>query len=154
MILISHRGNTNGRFEPWENEPSYIDMAIEKGFNVEVDVWCQNNTLYLGHDKPLYALDFRWFRDRLANLWLHCKNIEALEFFKNLPYDCNYFWHENDKATITSKKYIISHVNQEPIDGSIAMMPEIHNFGIEKCVGVCSDFIDKYKRHDSTDIRN
>lgn len=154
MILISHRGNTNGRFESWENEPTYIDMAIKKGFDVEVDVWCKDNMLYLGHDKPMYGLDFRWFRDRQTKLWIHCKNLEALIFFKELQYPFNYFWHENDKATVTSQIYIISHVDHQPVDGTIAMMPEVHGFDISKCLGVCSDFIETYKTHDSTNIRD
>jgi len=39
MILISHRGNINGRFESWENEPTYIDKAIAEGYDVEIDIW-------------------------------------------------------------------------------------------------------------------
>jgi hypothetical protein len=33
MILIAHRGNVNGRFESYENEPNYIDLAIKKGYD-------------------------------------------------------------------------------------------------------------------------
>ena len=63
MILISHRGNTDGKFESWENEPTYIDKAISEGYDVEVDVWFVDNVLYLGHDKPDYGVDFRWIID-------------------------------------------------------------------------------------------
>lgn len=49
MILISHRGNLMGKTS-YENEPDYIMNAIKEGFDVEIDVWYQNNTLYLGHD--------------------------------------------------------------------------------------------------------
>ena len=70
MKLISHRGNTNGRLESWENEPTYIDMAISKGFDVEVDVWYAGGTLFLGHDKAQYGVDFRWFIDRILKLWI------------------------------------------------------------------------------------
>ena len=69
MILISHRGNIDGKFESYENEPNYIDNAIKEGYEVEVDVWYIDNILYLGHDKPQYDVDFRWFRDRLTKLW-------------------------------------------------------------------------------------
>jgi hypothetical protein len=155
MILISHRGNINGRFESWENEPTYIDLAIQKGYDVEIDVWCVDGIIWLGHDKPLYGgLSINWFLKRANKLWIHCKNIEALEYFKNFTHEINYFWHENDRATVTSKIYIISHVDQEPIEGSIAMMPEKHNFDVSKCVGVCSDYIEKYKTDDTTNIRD
>ena len=38
MILISHRGNTNGKNINRENTKSYIDEAIAKGFDVEIDI--------------------------------------------------------------------------------------------------------------------
>jgi hypothetical protein len=79
MILISHRGNTNGKFESYENEPMYIDKAISDGFNVEVDVWMVEGQLFLGHDKPQYGINYSWLKERKTKLWVHCKNIEALE---------------------------------------------------------------------------
>jgi len=42
MILISHRGNINGRFEDWENKPEYINDALSLGYDVEVDIWFVN----------------------------------------------------------------------------------------------------------------
>ena len=68
MILISHRGNINGRLESYENEPTYIDMAIKNGYDVEIDVWYKNKILFLGHDKPEYGVEFRWFIDRINKL--------------------------------------------------------------------------------------
>lgn len=145
MILISHRGNTNGKFESYENEPTYIDKAIQEGFDVEVDVWYVDSQLYLGHDKPQYGVDIRWFRDRITRLWIHCKNIEAIEFFTTLGYEFNFFWHENDVVTLTSKNYIWAYPGKQPILNSISVLPEIFNDSIEKCLGVCSDYIINYK---------
>jgi hypothetical protein len=31
MVLISHRGNINGKIEEYENYPPYIDSAIKQG---------------------------------------------------------------------------------------------------------------------------
>jgi len=84
MILISHRGNTNGRVESLENTPSYVDLAISNEYDVEVDVWYLDGGLYLGHDKPQYVIDIKWFRDRLTKLWIHCKNIDSIMYFKNV----------------------------------------------------------------------
>ena len=145
MILIAHRGNTVGKFESWENEPTYIDKAIKEGYDVEIDVWCMNNMLWLGHDKPDYVVDFRWFRDITTKLWIHCKNIEAVEFFSENEYDFNFFWHQEDALALTSHKYIWTYPGKQPIKGSIAVMPELNNDDISKCVGICSDFISKYK---------
>ena len=141
MLLIAHRGNINGRFELWENEPTYIDKAIKEGFDVEIDVWYKDNILWLGHDKPDYDVDFRWFKDRISKLWIHCKNIEAVEFFSSVEYDFNFFWHQEDTLTLTSKKYIWAYPGKQPIVNSIAVMPEINEDDISQCLGICSDYI-------------
>lgn len=146
MILISHRGNISGRLESYENEPNYIDLAISKGYDVEVDVWYKDNLLWLGHDEPQYGVDFRWFRDRITKLWVHCKNTESIVFFKNCGYPINYFWHENDTLTLTSKGYVWVYPGKQPIKDSIAVMPEINNDNITPCLGVCSDEIQNYKK--------
>lgn len=145
MKLIAHRGNTNGRFEHYENEPTYIDLAIKKGYDVEVDVWYKDGMLWLGHDKPDYGIDFRWFRDRITKLWIHCKNVEAVSYFNVCGYPFNYFWHENDTVTLTSKDYIWAFPGKQPIEGSIAVMPELFNDDVSKAIGVCSDFVENYK---------
>ena len=54
MILIAHRGNTEGPCPESENRPDYLISAVAKGFYVEVDVWLQENKLFLGHDGPQY----------------------------------------------------------------------------------------------------
>ena len=126
MILIAHRGNINGRFESYENEPTYLDMAIKAGYDVEIDVWEKNNMLFLGHDEPQYSLDMKWLRNNISRLWIHCKNIDALLHFTNTDYPFNYFWHETDTVTLTSKNYIWAYPNKQPIKNSIAVMPELH----------------------------
>lgn len=145
MILISHRGNIDGPMESWENEPTYIDLAINKGFDVEVDVWYVEKILYLGHDKPQYGVDPRWFRDRLTKLWIHCKNVEAILFFNRNKYLFNYFWHENDTVTLTSHNHIWAYPGKQPIENSIAVMPELHTDDLSRCKGICSDYIKNYK---------
>ena len=37
MILISHRGNIDGKIVERENHPEYIDEAIALGYDVEID---------------------------------------------------------------------------------------------------------------------
>ena len=145
MILISHRGNINGKLESYENEPNYIDLALSKGYDVEIDVWCVDGLLYLGHDKPQYGINFKWIQDRFDKLWVHCKNIESVVFFKECEYDINYFWHQEDTLTLTSQKHIWVYPGKQPIKNSIAVMPEIHNEDTSNCFGVCSDYIENYK---------
>ena len=146
MILIAHRGNTNGRFESYENEPNYIDKAINEGFDVEVDVWVKDKDIFLGHDTAQYGVNFRWLKDRISKLWIHCKNIEAVEFFSKHEYDYHYFWHQEDTLTLTSHKYIWVYPGKQPIKNSIAVMPETYNDDISNCIGVCSDYIKNYRK--------
>ena len=45
MILISHRGNLEGKQPEQENNPLYIYNALNKGYEVEIDVWYKDNEL-------------------------------------------------------------------------------------------------------------
>jgi hypothetical protein len=143
MILISHRGNINGRIEESENKPEYIDEAISKGYDVEIDMWWVDGKTYLGHDGPQYEVDDNWLRQRVDKLWVHCKNVELLNWIRSTT--LHYFWHEEDTVTLTSKNYIWVYPGKQPIIGSIAVLPEIYDDYVEKCAGVCSDYVESYK---------
>jgi hypothetical protein len=146
MILISHRGNINGPIPEAENNPKYIDDTIRLGYDVEIDMWWVNGKIYLGHDKPQYKINQKWLQDRRDKLWIHCKNIKAMVYFNStLLNQYNYFWHQEDTLTLTSYKYIWAYPGNQPIKNSIAVMPEINNDDISKCIGICSDYIEKYK---------
>ncbi len=144
-ILIAHRGNINGKFEHYENEPTYIDMAIKEGYDVEVDIWYKDNTIWLGHDKPTYGINMRFLRDRIDKLWIHCKNKEAMILLNSTGYGFNYFWHQNDDITLTSKQFMWVYPDKQPVENSIAVLPELYNADTSQCRGICSDFIAKYK---------
>jgi|TARA_E500000318_G_C3534744_1_gene202076 hypothetical protein len=101
MILISHRGNTIGPNPNNENKPEVILKTLED-FDCEIDLWLIDGHLFLGHDEPQYAIGEDFLNNK--GLWIHAKNIEALDFLNGKK--VNYFWHEEDKATITSLGYI------------------------------------------------
>ena len=145
MILISHRGNLNGKMPQNENHPDYIDEAIHAGFDVEIDVWVVEGVLLLGHDEPQYGISQHWLNERHSKLWIHCKNVEAMEWF-NMIGGFNYFWHEEDTLTLTSKQYMWAYPGKQPIKDSIAVMPEIYNDNLNNCIGICSDYINNYKK--------
>jgi hypothetical protein len=145
MILISHRGNVNGKIPKKENNPEYIDKAISLGYDVEIDIWSIEGVLLLGHDEPQYGISQLWLNQRSQSLWIHCKTIEAMEWFNAIG-GFNYFWHEEDTVTLTSKGFIWAYPGKQPIQQSIAVMPEIHNDNITQCIGICSDYIENYKK--------
>lgn len=150
MRLISHRGNTNGEVRESENKPSYIDEALSKGFDVEIDVWFVEGNWYLGHDTWQYEIDLDWMVERRLRLWVHCKNVEAVQEFKRLEEwvllkSINYLWHQEDDLTITSHGHIWSHPKIKPLQDSVAVKPEINNWDLTGVYGVCSDRIENYK---------
>jgi hypothetical protein len=146
MKLISHRGNLNGPNEIRENSPHYIIEAIAKGYDVEIDLWWIDGKVYLGHDEPQYEVSNEWLGERIDKLWIHCKNIDAIIFFKESQYKFNYFWHEEDTVTLTSQNYIWAYPGNQPIKNSIAVMPEINKEETNICLGICSDYIENYNK--------
>ncbi len=148
VLFISHRGNIDGRKIELENSPAYIDMAIKQGYQVEIDIWWKDGNFFLGHDSPNFLINWEWIESRVSILWLHCKNIGAIEelslLFKTNK-EINFFWHENDVLTMTSLNYLWVYPGKQVVNNSIAVMPELYNESTTGCVGICSDFIKKYR---------
>jgi hypothetical protein len=67
--------------------------------------------------------------------------MESLIYFRDCGYDINYFWHQTDDVIITSKGFLWAHPGKQPINNSIAVLPELYNDDTKECIGVCSDFI-------------
>ena len=141
MILISHRGNIDGKIPEYENNPNYIEAALELGYDVEVDVWFVDGKFMLGHDEPQYETDYKFLMNE--KLWCHSKHLDAL--FEMKKYAIHYFWHETDTVTLTSKNYVWAYPGKQPIKGSIACMPELENDNVLLCKGICSDYIQYYR---------
>ena len=134
MLIISHRANLEGRNPKTENHPDQIFRAIEEGFDVETDAWFEDGKRYLGHDEPTYEVDDKFLE--LPKLWLHAKNKEAVGRLKFI--NTNWFWHQTDHLTLTSKGNIWCFPGHE-IEGGIMVdngggIPE----GIH-IAGVCTD---------------
>ena len=126
MILIAHRGNINGKIEKFENNPNYIDSAIEQGYDVEIDVWYHQHEFWLGHDEPSYEVSLKWLTDRKDFLWIHCKDLITIDMLRDLQIhnktDLHYFFHDEDDCTITSKGDLWVYPGKQPVKNSIAVM--------------------------------
>tara|TARA_R110000744_G_scaffold10219_3_gene31937 strand:- start:2586 stop:3008 length:423 start_codon:yes stop_codon:yes gene_type:complete len=135
MILISHRGNLDGKNIERENSISYIEEALSNGFDVEIDIWKVSDKYMLGHDEPQYSVNLDFLKNN--KLWCHAKNIDALYGMKVNDVHC--FWHQEDDVTLTSKGYLWTYPNKQLTPKSIAVLPE----GVieEEIAGFCSDFI-------------
>jgi hypothetical protein len=144
MIYISHRGNLSSIDSSLENSPIYIEKALQQNFYVEIDLWMQNNKLYLGHDLPQYQIEKTFLDNKY--FFVHCKNHEALHFMSNEKLDCEYFWHQDDKYTLTSKNKIWVHPSAKLLKDSICVLPELSRTeDLSLCYGICSDYIMRYR---------
>jgi len=139
MKIIAHRANLYGPNPSYENKPESIDYCLERGYDVEVDVRL-NTDFYLGHDSGDYKVDLNWLLNRKEYLWIHCKDINSLQFFvENNFCDLNYFWHQDDSYTLTSKNIIWAHPKSiNYTKNCVIVMPE---FKVEEnFYGVCTDY--------------
>lgn len=147
MYFISHRGNLYGKKPDMENKPSYVKAALLLGFDVEIDVWVDNELIYLGHDKPQYLVDLNFLENN--KLWCHAKNYKAIDLMiKNKKIHC--FWHQKDDYTITSRGFVWCYPGHNKFKNCIDVMPELTSTILEnycfKGIGVCSDFVQKIRR--------
>tara|TARA_B110000967_G_C18779192_1_gene507341 strand:- start:630 stop:1094 length:465 start_codon:yes stop_codon:yes gene_type:complete len=146
MIKISHRGNLNGPEKDLENSPRQIQKVLKKGFECEVDVWYLNGSLTLAHNLKTdinHKINDKFIIQK--GLWCHAKNLDALNYLNNL--NVNYFWHEDDRLTITSKNWIWCHPdikNSSKINNSIICLPEIKKKKLDYFSGFCSDFVENF----------
>jgi hypothetical protein len=153
MLFISHRGNITGANPERENRPDYILEALNKGFDVEVDVWAfgnsgnngdQSKLLYLGHDSPDHRISLEFLQLHHDRLWCHAKNMLALDHLLQNNLHC--FVHNVDDATLTSRNYVWTYPDKQLISNSIMVIEgdpqkKLGLYIPNGVVGICSDHI-------------
>lgn len=141
MLKIAHRGNVNGPSEA-ENQPAYLLDAIAQGYEVEVDVWFVAGNLWLGHDYTQYQIDYTFLSKIADKAWFHCKNQEALAYFNDSLTSLRYFWHEEDKYTLTSTGQIWVYPGETSPRNSIVVDLDLSNLDAYKdtAYAVCTDY--------------
>lgn len=150
MKIIAHRGNINGPNPEMENNPDYILKTLSLDYDCEIDVRLIDNNIYLGHDFSQYKINIDFLLNNSQRLWIHCKNIEALDFLHKYK-ELNIFWHESDQYTITSKGYIWSYIGVKTTKNVICVMPELFYDDYIDIIGrkninhtlygVCTDYV-------------
>ena len=146
MKYIAHRGLFRGPDVNLENRPEQIELALQEGYDCEVDLWIVNSDFYLGHDYPDYPIDKKWL-ERLG-LWIHAKNLDALHWLTTT--DLEYFWHQDDDFVLTSHNYIWTFPGKELTERSVMVMPEhvdrtLSNTNAVNCYAICSDHVEQIK---------
>lgn len=143
MKLISNRGNIDGPNPELENKQDYIQMAINRGYDVKIDVWLKDNRIYLGSDGEDYLLDIDWLERNRSKLWLQCRDIELLEkliILDPVGGNLHLFTHE-DSVAMTNRAYLWGHEGP----ASIALLHEKEVDKELNVFGICSDYIQSYK---------
>lgn len=143
MILISHRGNVNGPSKDSENKVETIESTIMLGYDVEIDLWYINNSFYLGHDNPDTLVSFDFLTENKNKLWIHCKNLECLDKLHGTNF--NYFWHDKDLSTITSKGIFWS-LNGYYLKNGVTVELDMINEIPKNIFGICTDYVNYYQK--------
>lgn len=143
MLLIAHRGNTDGPNPKKENRPSYVVDAISRGFDAEVDIrWVHGRGLFLGHDKPQYKVSDAWIKQ--PGLWLHAKTVQTFELL--LKSYLNVFYHTDEDVVLTTLGYIwvypgITCQSRYAIIVQVGQPKPINH----TCHGICTDYASQWK---------
>lgn len=156
-LLIAHRGLVDGPNSEIENKYETLLSARQQGFDVEIDVWCLDHKLWVGHDKPDYEITTDQLKvlaedtiDSYCHAWIHCKNIQAVRIFYELSmYRFTFFYHENDAMTLASNGYFWTYPSKQLTPYSICVLPEttyaLWEVPSLYCYGFCSDRVNTLK---------
>lgn len=147
MRYISHRGNLSGVKSGIENTLESINLALVRGYDVEIDLWFIDGMYYLGHDSPECMIYKGFILENAKSLWCHAKDIPTLNELLNYP-SINCFFHQKDDCVLTSHNYIWTYFNKTLTERSILLKFEKdENFIIpENIFGICSDNIEFYRK--------
>jgi hypothetical protein len=145
MKLISHRGNIKEPTPNRENSPSYIDIALSSGYDVEIDIRFINNKFYLGHDNPEYQVSELWLEKRKTNLWIHCKDLDSATQLSHNVNNFMYFCRTSDPYVLTSNGFIWVHDLNLNISNKTIIpllgLNDINMFKNKIPYAVCTDYI-------------
>jgi hypothetical protein len=155
MLIIAHRGLTDGPDELLQNHPDQVQRALDQGFDAEIDLWFLDNKWYLGHDGPEHETNWNLLSQQ--GLWIHCKNLPAFFELKKVAGNYNYFWHDSDLVVFTSQGYVWTYFGKPETcsANSICVMPEVTYTWLEICsmvaddkwLGFCTDWPKKIENY-------
>lgn len=147
MKIIAHRANINGPNNKNENTLDNIQKCIRKGYDVEIDIRVIEGILYLGHDKPERVINMKELFEIKEKSWIHCKNLEAIEYFSSSKECFNYFFHDKDPYTLTSCGYIWAYPGKKLSPRCICVLPELNSrkndiksYREFQITGICTDY--------------
>ena len=150
--FIAHRGNITGPDKSKENTPEQIELALDLGYDVEIDIWLfvsdeHDYRIFSGHNHPQYELNYEFLFYNKDKLWLHAKTVKTLQYLVFDGFNC--FYQEDEKFVLTINGWIWKHSNfKELVDGnSVSVCLDKYNNEIIVGGAVCSDYIESWKEN-------
>jgi hypothetical protein len=144
--FICHRANLWGPDKNRENKTNAILDCIKLGYDVEIDILFHRNKIYLGHDKKEEIIDINFLLQNRNKLWIHCKDLKTLDILQDT--DLNYFWHQTDDYTLTSKKIIWAYPNKKITENCVIVcqtLQETKNYMKLNPFKICTDWVSNPK---------
>lgn len=142
VYIISHRGNLKGPDPKTENTVDQIVKAINLNYDVEIDLRMVKDKLFLGHDRPEHEVPLSFLESNKNYLWIHCKDLLSLSFLRSCNIDFNYFWHQEDLVTLTSKGHLWCYPGIYMNNGITVIKGNEWKDSIPKNIwGVCTDYV-------------
>lgn len=141
MKIIAHRANLSGPDVKRENRIFAIEECVKYGLGVEIDLRFHEGQFYLGHDEAQEAVSLDWLKKHEDFLWIHCKDFQSLNELSGS--NLNYFWHESDAYTLTSKNFIWTYPNKEVHSNSVIVCQTFEDtikYSETNAYAVCSDW--------------
>ena len=86
-----------------------------------------------------------WLAGRQANLWIHCKDLTTLHEFTAKTSGYNYFWHQGDDYTLTSKGQIWASAGKPYNEDTVMVVEDPAEVKEYNCYAMCSDHVGKLK---------
>jgi hypothetical protein len=154
MYYISYRGLVNGQNEQTENTPDQIGKALGMGFGVMIDVWRENNKLYLGSNVPTIEVSATYIQGR--RFWINARNSDMYNWLQSQSSSLypNYFQVilPLQPSYTTSSGYLWTY-GETPASPTLSIMviPESYDSACFSCVnlrayGICSTLCPYIKR--------
>lgn len=156
MLYISYRGIFDGNNFQDANTPNQLGKALGAGFKCMIDVWRQDNKLYLGNDTPTTEVTANYLKG--AKFYINAKNAAMVSWLGSQSasdYPSWFYFVSNaiyppDYVTASNGKLITP--GTEPINlNSIMFLPEITDTAMfsmvnVKSFGIISSYLTFIKR--------
>lgn len=156
MKLIAHRGNYQGIQSENENDPKYLLEALNKGYDVELDVWGMGENIWFGHDRPKHQPNYEKLMKLVSNpgVWWHSKNYEALVYLLKTWPHLKVFSHSSDAFGIVTGGYIWTEHSIFPVSSNktVVMIAAPSKWVLQrvwdenKVYGMCCDDFQELER--------